>query len=251
MIILPVLAFFITIIFNANFIVSILLFFGLPTLYLLLKKKYLLKKSFVFAIIFAIPMDIFLDTFAAVSGAWIITDTVFPFKFLGVATVENIIFAFFWILFSVVFYEYFFDKGKRKDFISNKMNPLVYFLIVLFILTVTVMYVVDPYYLNIPFFYLIASLSFIVIPLAWFLINYPKFIKRFIVLGAYFFFVTLLFELAALEVGLWEFTSPYFIGWVEIINWRFPLEEFTFWMMFATPALIAYYEVFADNQKLN
>ena len=153
-----------------------------------------------------------------------------------------------WALFAVLFYEHFFDRSHSPRF-PKSYNKLLYLFAVL-IAGVFITYFINPALLVIPYFYFWVSVIFVVIPLIWFLYSRPKFLSRLTVAGVYFFIVLLLFELAALAVGLWTFPGTHFIGWVELFGYSFPMEEFVFWMMFATPSLLAYYEFFADDRKL-
>jgi len=57
------------------------------------------------------------------------------------------------------------------------------------------------------------------------------------------------YELTALHLGLWSFPGEHFIGWVDILGYRFPFEEFFFFIVLASIAGLAYYEFFDDDQK--
>lgn len=85
--------------------------------------------------------------------------------------------------------------------------------------------------------------------LALFLYFHPKLLQKFFLEGLYFFFALLLFEFAALYNGQWIFSSTHYVGFVELFGFRFPLEEFVFWMIFCVPTLLAIYEFFDDDRK--
>lgn len=66
----------------------------------------------------------------------------------------------------------------------------------------------------------------------------------------YFFFFSLVYELTALTLGQWSFPAEnQFIGFVEFLGLRFPLEEFIFWIMLGTSATLVLYEFFNDDRK--
>jgi len=247
-VLLVVFATFTTVVARPNLLIATLLFFGLPSLYLIFRNIGIVKKSFIFAFLFSIPLSLFVDTLAAIDGAWIVPCTVFPFKFFGVATVEVYIYGLLWVLMLVLFYEHFFDKGKKGDRISRNIRYLLYLFSVL-LFFVVIFFFVNPSLLKIPYAYLWISLVFVSVPLFIFLYFYPKFVKRYLVVALFFFFVMLFFELAALETELWLFPGTNFIGFVEMFKYRFPLEEFIFWMVLASPSMLAYYEFFADDRK--
>ena len=104
---LLVLAAFITVAFSVNKAVSVFLFFGLPCFYLIWKCPSIFKKSFVFAFLFSIPLSVFIDTLAVFDGGWYVPHSIIPFRLFGAATLEVYLFGLFWVLFAVLFYEYF------------------------------------------------------------------------------------------------------------------------------------------------
>jgi len=248
MFIFPIVATATTIIFSTNLFVSILLYFGLPSLYLAVRNTGIIAKSFRFAVIFFIPLSLFFDTLAAINGAYVIQNTIFPFRILGVSTVELYIYAFFWILFPILFYEHFFDKGTGGDTLSPRTKNLVYIMSVLAFSVVVVFYTRQGW-LYIPYCYFILSSLFILIPTMLFLWYYPRFTKRYVLIAGYFFFFMFIFELAALHNGQWIFPGQ-FVGMINVLGYIFPFEELFFWMIFGTPALLVYYEFFADNRRV-
>jgi len=66
--------------------------------------------------------------------------------------------------------------------------------------------------------------------------------------SAYFFVLGIMVELTAVSLNQWYFRGDQYIGIVEIIGVRFPIEEFL-WLVFAVPAYICIYEFFADDRK--
>jgi hypothetical protein len=241
-----VIAAIITIYFKTNLVASTFLFFGLPAVYLTTRNAGTLRKSIIFSLLMSLSLSLFIDILATLDAAWH-TYTIFPFKFFGIATVENYLFALLWVLSATLFYEHFFDKDRIK----NKFNKNIKFLVglcVVLISATSVMYMSGKIPV-IPYFYLISSVTFVALPLVIFLYYHPKTLSKFLLTAIYFFFLTLTFEIAALHAGQWAFPGKHFLGFVEIFQYRFPLEEFIFWMMLATPSLLAYYEFFADDRR--
>ncbi len=249
LLILPAVAVVSTVFLSTNKFISTLLFFGLPCLYLVWRNPRIFKKSLLYAFVFSLVLSIFVDTLAVFDGSWYIPHSIVPYRLFGAATFEVYLFGLLWVLFSILFYEHFFDNHRPRDHFPKVFSRLLY-LFGFLILAVGILFVTKPELLVIPYFYTWVSLIFVISPLAWFLVRYPRFLSRFTVQGGYFFFVLLLFELAALWVGQWTFPGEHFIGWVELFGYSFPLEEFVFWLMFATPSMLAYYEFFADDRKL-
>ena len=61
-----------------------------------------------------------------------------------------------------------------------------------------------------------------------------------------FFFLS--FELTALKLDQWRFPGEN-IGHVQLFGLLFPFEEFIFWIVFGTPIILSYYELFVDDDK--
>lgn len=248
-IVLPLIAAIIVLKLNTDLlIISSLLFFGLPSLYIGLRNPGIVRKSATFALIFCIPMSIVIDTLSALNGAYVIPKTIFPFKIFGVSTVELYLFSFLWVLMSVLFYEHFFDHGKKGDLIAKRMRIFLYVVFVLSAVVIMVLFT-NPHWLIIPYAYLILGTIFTIIPLAAFLYFHPQFVPRFAAIVAYYFSFLMLYELVALATHEWIFPGQ-FVGLVTIQGFTFPLEELLIWMIVCTPALLSYYEFIADDVKL-
>lgn len=248
-VIIPVIVTALTIYFRTNFLVSTLLFFALPSAYIIFRNAGIFKKSSVFALLFGTIFYVVLDPLAALNGAWAITGTLFPIKFLGLATIENYIFALLWTLLVILFYEHFFDRGRRYDKISPTIRYLIYPSGLLVLGIITAFYGAQSL-LYIPYFYLFAGILFSIIPLCLFLYEFPIFLPRFVVIGFYFSFLLFLFEIVALENNQWAFPGADFVGVINFFGYKFPVEEFFIWIVAATPGLLSFYEFFADNRRI-
>lgn len=101
---------------------------------------------------------------------------------------------------------------------------------------------------SVPYYYLIVGLLLIVLPVIV-LFRYPYLLQRLLEINIFFFFVFLLHELAALQLGIWDFPANKFIGMVTIIGYTFPFEEFMFFICLSAPTIVAFYEFFADDRK--
>ncbi len=249
MILFPVVATITTLVLRTNLLISIFLYFGVPSLYIVLKNPKIMKKSIVFAFVFSIPLSLFVDNLAAVNGAWEVPESLFPVKFFGIATVEVYFFGLMWVFLTILMYEYFFDRHKHGNRIPTRIKYLLY-IFSLLIFFVTIAFFTKKSWLLIPYYYLFVGVIFVIAPLIVFLYYHPEFMSRFVDIGFFFFFVLLAFELTALEVGQWIFPGRDFIGFVDIKGYRFPIEELFIWMIAATPSLLCYYEYFADDTKL-
>lgn len=247
MILSPGVAAIATGVFSTNLLVSTLIFYGIPSIYLGLRNPGILRKSAQFAFFFSIPLSFVFDTLAAYDESWIIPDSVSTFRLYGVATIEVYVFGLLWVFFATLFYEYFFGQGERGEVVAVRMRYLTYFFMIL-IIAVALLFYTNNSWLHIPYYFAWGGLIFVLIPLELFLISYPRYLLRFIAIGIYFFIYHLTFEVVALQSHQWTYPSANYIGMVNILGYRFPLEEMIYWIILATPTILAYYEYFADNR---
>ena len=108
--------------------------------------------------------------------------------------------------------------------------------------------ILSPSSLNIPYFYLVYGSIFIFLPIVVRLLKYPQETLRFLPAIVYFFYTALLYEIAALKLGWWDFPGNQFIGWISIVGLRFPIEEFIFFVVLFSAAVLSYYKFVADER---
>jgi hypothetical protein len=128
------------------------------------------------------------------------------------------------------------------------MKYLVAIALSLFIIFLAI-YNFIPQYLNIPYFYFWMGFILLLVPSCIHFITHPKFILKFLKIAAYFFYLTLLYEITALRLDWWVFPGKQFLGWVYISDVRFPIEELVFWLALFAMAILTYYEFFDDDEK--
>lgn len=206
--------------------------------YLWLKRSRLkvLIFSFFALVLFAPPVEIA----ARLANVWDV-QTIFP-EFLGLVSVENMIFAFinfFWVL---TFYEYFVDRdGDGK--ISKRYKYLIGIFCIFFVVFFTLFFYNEQLVtLN---YFQIAFLTLIVPSLIIFIKN-PKLIKKTILTTLFFAVVFFVYELVAIKIGNWWWPGEYWLTfnvWGEV----FPVDDIIIWYFLSTPTLIGGYEFFADD----
>ncbi len=243
----PIIAVYFSLLLKANLVTSILLFFGLPSVYFSYRTPRMVLKTIIFALVLTVFIGPWADYIATVSGAWYVPNSAFPVRLFGVVTFDNLLWLFFFVYSVLIFYEHFCDKGK-KELIDKRMKYLIWPLFA--VLFVFVLFLKQsPALLNIPYAYVWLGLVTVLLPASLFLRVFPNFLARYVKVSAYFFILSILFELTALELGQWSFPGTTFIGWVEIMGYRFPFEEFFFWCLLAVTAILSIYEFFDDDRK--
>src|SRR3989344_2848557 len=139
---------------GANVMVSMLLFFGVPAIYLTILKPSCIKMAAIFSAIASIPLAIIIDYVMELTGGWFLPYSVFGnFRLFEYVTIEQIIWLFLYLYLVAMFYENFLDKSCTHQLYSPKMK---YFAAVLFILLslFLVALLINPQLLEIHYFYL-------------------------------------------------------------------------------------------------
>ena len=80
---------------NTGFIGSMLLFFGVPSVWLSWRKPKVVKRVALFSIIFTIPFWAVIDYLAHTDKTWL-NPTIFTFRIFGVVPLEDLLFGFLW-----------------------------------------------------------------------------------------------------------------------------------------------------------
>ena len=96
---------------NINALGSVIIFFGLPSIYLTIKGKQYSNKALIFSLLGSFPL-IIVDYIAHLTGQWIIPNSMFPRLFQYV-TIEVILWGILNCYFVVMFYEYFLHHHFR------------------------------------------------------------------------------------------------------------------------------------------
>ncbi len=229
---------------------SILLFLTVPSLYLGLRGKLLyLKKAIIFTLITTILTIITLDYIAQITGTWLMyPQSIFPFKIIGIVTLEVILWAFFTCFFVIIFYEYFLDKHATKKLWNPKLKYLFMISLIVFAIFLFLFFKL-PQVLNIPYFYAAWGVVLLLIPFLFQLLKYPKTTSKFFLATAYFFYLHFIYEITALKLGWWTFPGKEFVGWVSVFGTTFPIEELLFWFILLALGILSYYEYFDDDEK--
>ncbi len=243
----PIIASVLVLLFKLISFWSILLFFGLvPVLLLSLRIKKEVPKALLFSLV-CLPIYIIIESVGIISGSWVIPSA-FPFSIFG-ATVEGITFGFLTVYFVVMFYEYFLDKHITKKLFSPKFKYFVILSLSLFSIFLFLFFGF-PQFLNIPYAYLALGLLFILLPSFIELVKYPKLSKKLVITAAYFFYASFIGEIIGLKLGWWSFpTDGEFIWWIKIFGESLPFEELFFYITLTALAIISFFEFFDDDEK--
>lgn len=243
----PILAITFSLSFKLNFLASTIFFFCVPAVYLSIRTKKAIIRSLLFSTPFSLIAGLVIDHIAAFDRSWYVP-TIFPFRIFNTVPLEDLFWAFSLIYLIIIFYEHFLDKGNHKA-LGRRMKFFLYSslsLLVLFILLV----INNSNVLHVDYWYLKLGLFLLLIPAITFLVSFPRYVGKFLKTSPYFFFMGLSQEITALHQGYWAFPGKHFIAWVNIIGYRFPFEEFFFWLVIFSACVLCYFEFFDDNHLL-
>lgn len=234
--------------FEVSFLIATILFFAVPTVYMVLRGPSLPWRRITYASLLTGFLLFQMDFLAEFNKAWIVPRLFFAEKIFGVISIDIIIWGFLWALFILVFYEHFLEHDV-SDKISKNFKILgIASLVSFFVLLVK--FFVSPSKIHMPYAYLILGAITLLIFLVV-LIKLKKkkvLIHKFLLVGLFFAFVHLAHELTSLKLGLWYFPGQY-VGNVNILGIIFPVEELFFWILISASILVAYYEFFVDDEK--
>ena len=194
-------------------------YLGIPSFYLLYRKKENYKKIGWGLLIFGMLFGTIFDFIGTVNNAWSVPHPSFPQLSIGPWPIENIIGYLWMTLFILVFYEHFLDRPNHKRLPRRHAKLFIFCMMVLGL--VLLAYVMRPESIAISHFYLVTGFAAIVFPVVFAFYN-PKIIEKFATLAFFFFFVWLFLELIGIRNHDWMFPGTEFVGSVSLFNVSFP-----------------------------
>ena len=226
---------------------SAVLFFVIPSAYLFFRKRKPIKRILVGSLFIGMGFGLIFDIIATANNAWNFTSSqlIFNYKIFGFLAVEEPVWFFLWVLFILVFYEHFYDKDKT-DKLSKRFKYVVFPTLVVLLLIVFLA-IKNKEQLLISHAYFFSAIPAFV-PVIYVLAKRPNLVPKFLKTSFFFFMLYLAYELTAIKLGQWYFPGQY-IGWVELIDIKFPLEELLFWMGLGSFTVLSLYEGFIDDDK--
>ncbi len=235
---------------HANFLVSIMLFLVVPSVYLSLRDTRYVLKAIIASLIGSVPLMVIVEYFGHASNTWSFPPSVFPVTIFGSVIVEVLVWAFFNVYYVILFYEYFLDHHVTRHLWEPRMKYLLMGLLVAFVifLFVILKLAVPP----IPYFYFFFGIVVFAVPVTLQFSAYShrkKVLMKMLKTAAYFFYLSFLYEILALQYGWWGFHSDNFVGWISLLGTKFPIEELVWWIMLFALAVLSCYEFFDDDER--
>jgi hypothetical protein len=242
----PVLAAAVSLCAKAPYLISILLFYAVPGIYVtvLFGNARQAAKNLLFAVVTSIPFTIVVDFIGTASHVWYVPQTVFPARLLGVVPWEDFLWMGVATYTIVTLYAVVSDKGNHK-IASRRM---LYF-VAIASLAINVLFALllsglsTLFILNSRYTYLGLGVTFFAAPASLFLWRSPQFLRRVAPLVGYFFYATIVFELCATVLRQWIFVGTYLLPPLRFFGiGPIPYEELFFVGIVGPVAAIAFYE---------
>lgn len=229
--------------FQTSLLVSLLFFYGLPAIWLSFRGRKHIQKAAFFSLIATFVFYI-VDFIAVKDGGWWVS-TIFSIRLPGGLPIEDTLWLFLGVYTVIMFYKHFDDRDTRTKTHIRYLELVVAIMFLCFVIVAAYF----PQWLIIPYAYFLIGLLFAIVPAIIILWLHPPLRLKFLRTQLYIFCLHLTFELTALSLGQWGFPGKHFIGWVQVINFRFPLEEFVVWISMTAIAVLSYYEFYYDDRK--
>ncbi len=242
---------FLSWVFDAHYMFSIIIFFIIPSIFLSWRYPRSIKKAALFSLLVGLPLVTALDYIMEATGSMFINQSVFGnFRILDFITIDSYVWGFFFLYLIVIYYDSFLNHHWHHRLYFPAMKYLL-ILMLLLLATFFFVYFISPATLQITFyFYFLWGFVLVLIPIILLLTKHPKLIAKFFKAGAYFFLLFLGYELTAIRQENWLFPGEgQFIGMVDFFGARFPFEEFFYFIILGAFAAMTWYEFFDDDKK--
>lgn len=217
-----------------------------PIIYMFLRKKKNWKKILLGTLVFGVLLGHLLEFTANRSLLWECKSLIFNSLIFGTSTYDCTAGYGLMVIFMLTFYEHFLDRD-----LNHCISKKVLYILIPGLLFIPISYLIYKLDIGIPLtslpYTLIGTVA--IIPLIFLSLRNHQIITKFLFLGIYFFIYYFFFELLAVYKGYWIYEGNNYIGWVEILDLRFPFEEMFFWMMLFAATIASYYELFIDDEK--
>lgn len=245
----PLVAVWLSFAYQVNALLSSVIFYGIPSLLLSIYRPQSIKKSLIVSLLI-LPFMIIVDYVAERTGAWLwpLPDSVLPFRLFDHVSIEVLLWVFLHVYIVIMFYQYFFEKTVIKKLWDRRSKEFLLgttFIFVLFLLTL----IIYPKALHIPYWYLVFGTVGILPVVIFEELEYPMVFPKLLKTAMYFFYLNFTYEVTALKIGWWSFPSQQFIGYISFFGVTFPFEEFFFWIVLFTLAVLSYYEYFFNKER--
>lgn len=220
--------------------------FALPSIiYLSFRSPKNWKKIFISTLVLGLLFMFPLDLIAQYTHTWDTLSYLFPYRVAGVKlTMDNLIWSTLMTMYTITFYLHFFSQ-KTSSKISSRILPTTIISLIAIVIIPSIIIIDPKFFLNINHPYLVLG-TLAIVPTFMFAFRNPVYIPKLLKVGIFFSSFFFIQEIIGMNSHFWNYPGNNYVGWINILGMRFPFEELFFWMMWYSPTLTAYYELFVD-----
>jgi len=233
--------------YDLGYLLSLFLFFGIPSLYFSIRRPEVVKKSLAYALLFSLPVVFVFDYMAHVSHTWYVPSEI-GIRIWNAFPLDQLFWGFLFFYLIIVGYNSFMVKKYDAKILSPNFKYLIA-IIILLGSAFAVILTTHKEWLVINHFYGLFVFGVMFLPTLLVLIFNPqpkeKVAKIFLV-ALLSVILSLNYEYSALKTGQWFFNGEHYLGWIYFFDVKFPIEELLF-MFFAIPGTICVYEFFSQS----
>lgn len=223
--------------FHFSYLVSTLLFFLPPSLYITIRRPSLFKELSIYALSIGVPFVLVIDTIGRYNDAWWET-SIFSYRIFGLVPIETVLWGVLYAYAIPAIYEYFFG-GRRQISLSGKFWKFETCLLISLIIFITTFSFTREWFVM-PYFYaLFAGIFYVLVSFSGFVRN-PRMFLNLWKQCLYFSLLLLIGELGALAAHQWGFSGNQYLGMIHIGNLSMPFEEMI-WIVIGVPAFLYVY----------
>lgn len=238
LLILPLLAAGLSGVFHLSYMISTLLFYGLPSLYLSWKRPELIRKVGLCALVMTGPMVFIFDYMAFLDRSWIVPHSLWRFMHEAIA-IEDVFWAYLLVYYALMVWEHFFTKKTSKK--PSKKAPYFVLFCTSLLAVFSGFYLFAHQALAVPYFYLKMAIVFEIVPVILLLIKRPWLLSKLLLFTLYFVGVNFLVELIGLTQNQWYYDGPHYLHVFNLLGHALPLDEILALWIFAAPSMVAWY----------
>lgn len=232
---------------NLNPTASLYIFlsWNIPSIYYLYKLRSYRVKAIITSFLWCIPASLIIDLLGHYTKIWSFWDNPL-FSSSGIKILDVPIESFYWgfsaWLFSVLIYEFYFDKHKGHKF--RRSEKLLIF--ILTIVSLICIYIVRNRLIGQnEYFYVIILVLYGLFDLFMFY-KYKKLRIKILYSSLFLFILGLIIEFFSFSYSLWDFNGKFYLYTITLCNKPMPIEEIIGWLIFPMAALFIH-EVFVDT----
>lgn len=252
---LPILSFILVWGVNPGYLVAAVLFYLLPSVWLILRlKNFPVVKIITRAIILSIPFFFVVDYIGTISGLWVVPQSSISFHLLGIIPIEDYIWFISATLYIICVYHLVNNILIDENYIFNRKT-------LVFILFSAVSIIALLLLINIhqeilvwkgKFAYLFMGMTFFLVPGVLLSFKWPGVFIKELKVSLPFLLSTFLFEIIATHYNYWRFIGEYIFKPFSINAMGYvPIEEIFFVGIAGPIAAISFYNLLNDKSIKN